>query len=219
MSEFLFLVTRYAVGTGLQRGNISELWAGLAYLLLGVIAINLPTFKRMSQAVERRAKQEAAFKFVHSRIRMHAETIALYAAEDVEISEVNRAFESVVSSCKQTIAWQSLFQGLQIVFQLLPSAVAGVNVSPDLSTSSASMFCSCFNPGALPKCSLDSPHSFFAAVISRNTIFAPGSDFTSATLTVQTATALYSVFKISREICCALPAAAVQNKTLTVVCR
>jgi hypothetical protein len=55
VSEFLFLVTRYAVGTGLQQGNISELWAGLAYLLLGVIAINLPTFKAMSRAVERRA--------------------------------------------------------------------------------------------------------------------------------------------------------------------
>ena len=124
-------MARYAVATGLQPGNVKDLWAGLAYLLLGVITINLPTFKRMSQAVERCAKHEAAFKFVHSRIRLHAETIALYAAEDVENSEVTQAFESVVSSCRQTIAWQSLFQGLQIVFQLVPSVVAGTSSSSD----------------------------------------------------------------------------------------
>jgi ABC-type uncharacterized transport system fused permease/ATPase subunit len=109
----------------------------------------------MSRAVERRAKHEAAFKFVHSRIRLHAETIALYAAEDVEAAEISRAFESVVSSCKQSIAWQSLFQGLQIAFQLVPSVVA--------------------------------------VILAKSAIFSPGSGFVQATLTVQTATALYSV--------------------------
>jgi len=109
----------------LQPGNLKSLWAGLGFLLLAVIAINIPTFKQMSRAVERRAKCEADFKFVHSRIRLHAETIALYAAEDVERSEVSRAFELVVSSSRQMIAWQSLFLGLQIAFQLMPSVVAG----------------------------------------------------------------------------------------------
>jgi hypothetical protein len=44
----------------------------------------------------------------------------------VEAREVERAFESVVSSCKQSIMWQSLFQGLQIAFQFVPSMVAVV---------------------------------------------------------------------------------------------
>ena len=120
---------RYAIGTGLQPGNIEDLWAGLGYLLVAVIAINIPTFKQMSRSVENRAKHEAAFKFVHSRIRLHAETIALYAAEDVERTEVSGAFESVVSSCSKLIAWQSLFQGFQIAFQLGPSVVAGEHAS------------------------------------------------------------------------------------------
>jgi ABC-type uncharacterized transport system fused permease/ATPase subunit len=121
----LNLLFRYAIGTGLQPGNISDLWAGLGYLLLAVIAINIPTFKQMSRSVENRARHEAAFKYVHSRIRLHAETIALYAAEDVEKTEVSAAFESVISSCGSLIAWQSLFQGFQIAFQLGPSVVAG----------------------------------------------------------------------------------------------
>lgn len=120
-----FVAHRYSVGTGLQPGNISDLWAGLGYLLIAVIAVNLPTFKQMSRSVESRAKHEAAFKFVHSRIRLHAETIALYSAEDVEMSEVTSSFDSVVSSCRRLIAWQSLFQGLQIAFQFVPSVVAG----------------------------------------------------------------------------------------------
>jgi ABC-type uncharacterized transport system fused permease/ATPase subunit len=118
-------VCSYSVGTGLQPGNIKNLWAGLGYLLVAVIAINLPTFKQMSRSVESRAKHEAAFKFVHSRIRLHAETIALYAAEDVEKAEVSSSFSRVVSSSKQLIAWQSLFQGLQIAFQMMPSVIAG----------------------------------------------------------------------------------------------
>ena len=163
VSEFLFIVTRYAIGTGLQQGDISNLWTGLAYLLLGVIAINIPTFKRMSQAVERRAKHEAAFKFIHSRIRLHAETIALYAAEDVEISEVTRAFESVISSCKQTIAWQSLFQALQIVFQLLPSAVAGANAFPTCLPPLPHFFVPDLNLGAASEYFLDTPHCLFCS--------------------------------------------------------
>jgi ABC-type uncharacterized transport system fused permease/ATPase subunit len=123
------MITTYAVATGLQKGNIENLWAGLGFLLLAVIAINIPTFRRMSHSVERRAKCEAAFKFVHSRIRLHAETIALYAAEDVERSEVSRAFEHVVSSSRQLIAWQSLFQGLQVAFQTMPSVVAGAKAN------------------------------------------------------------------------------------------
>jgi ABC-type uncharacterized transport system fused permease/ATPase subunit len=129
MSVTFFAIRRYCVATGLQPGNIKDLWSGLGYLLIGVIAINIPTFKKMSRSVELRSQNEAAFKFVHSRIRLHAETIALYAAEDVEISEVSRAFESVVSSSKIVIAWQSLFQGLQIAFQLVPSIVAGTRAS------------------------------------------------------------------------------------------
>ena len=179
----LFFLFRYVVATGLQPGNIQSLWSGLGYLLIGVIVINIPTFKQMSGAMERRAKHEAAFKFVHSRIRLHAETIALcvisnvhpdficfeyvfrYAAEDVEAREVERAFESVVSSCKQSILWQSVFQGLQIAFQFVPSMVA--------------------------------------VVMSRSTIFNPSSKdaFVNANLAVQTATALYSV---SNFCCCCL---------------
>ena len=119
------IVTTYCVGTGLQPGSLSLLWTGLAYCLLGVIAINIPTFKQMSLAAEQRAKCEAAFKFVHSRIRLHAETIALYAAEDVERAEVLRSFEAAVDSCNSFILWQSLFQGLQILFQVAPSLIAG----------------------------------------------------------------------------------------------
>ncbi len=131
---------RYAIGTGLQPGNIEDLWAGLGYLLVAVIAINIPTFKQMSRSVENRAKHEAAFKFVHSRIRLHAETIALYAAEDVEKTEVSGAFESVVSSCRKLIAWQSLFQGFQIAFQLGPSVVAGEHAFRELASYVRSVF-------------------------------------------------------------------------------
>jgi hypothetical protein len=133
-------VFRYAIGTGLQPGNIEDLWAGLGYLLIAVIAINIPTFKQMSRSVENRAKHEAAFKFVHSRIRLHAETIALYAAEDVERTEVSGAFESAVSSCSKLIAWQSLFQGFQIAFQLGPSVVAGEHASRELASYVPSVF-------------------------------------------------------------------------------
>lgn len=182
-SRLIFFFFRYVVATGLQPGNIQSLWSGLGYLLIGVIVINIPTFKQMSGAMERRAKHEAAFKFVHSRIRLHAETIALcvlsnhnqepvwfsllvrYAAEDVEAREVERAFESVVSSCKQSIMWQSVFQGLQIAFQYVPSLVA--------------------------------------VVISKSTIFNSSTEdaFVNANLAVQTATALYSV---SNFCCCCL---------------
>jgi ABC-type uncharacterized transport system fused permease/ATPase subunit len=129
----------------LQPGNLKSLWAGLGFLLLAVIAINIPTFKQMSRAVERRAKCEADFKFVHSRIRLHAETIALYAAEDVERSEVSRAFELVVSSSRQTIAWQSLFQGLQIAFQMMPSVVAGAKTNQPYIFSNDSLISSSVN--------------------------------------------------------------------------
>ncbi len=125
----VFVLRSYCIGTGLQPGNIKDLWAGLGYLLIAIIAINLPTFKQMSRSVENRAKHEASFKFVHSRIRLHAETIALYAAEDVEMAEISSAFALVVSSSKQLIAWQSLFQGLQIAFQMMPSVVAGTGIT------------------------------------------------------------------------------------------
>ena len=94
--------------------------------MVAVVFINVPTFNQMSRVAEQRAKCEASFKFVHSRIRLHAETIALYAAENVEISEISRSFHAVVRSSESFIMWQSLFQGLQVAFQILPSIVAGV---------------------------------------------------------------------------------------------
>jgi hypothetical protein len=61
-----------------------------------------------------------------------------------------------VTSCKHSIAWQAVFQGLQIAFQFVPSLVA--------------------------------------VVISKPSIFTGSKDaFVNAQLTVQTATALYSV--------------------------
>ena len=131
------LVTTYCVGTGLQPGDLNSLWTGLSYCLLGVIAINIPTFKQMSLAAERRSKCEGEFKFVHSRIRLHAETIALYAAEGVEQAEVTRSFDAVVRSSNTFIAWQSLFQGLQVLFQLGPSFIA---------SEQASKHCACHCP-------------------------------------------------------------------------
>jgi ABC-type uncharacterized transport system fused permease/ATPase subunit len=116
---------RYCVATGLQPGNLTDLWTGLSYCLVAVVFINIPTFKHMSRVAEQRAKCEAAFKFVHSRIRLHAETIALYAAENVEASEIARSFDAVVLSSKSFIIWQSIFQGLQVAFQIAPSIVAG----------------------------------------------------------------------------------------------
>ena len=82
----------------------------------------------MSGAMERRAKHEAAFKFVHSRIRLHAETVALYAAEAFEQAEVRRSFDAVTESSKNFIAWQSLFQSLQVLFQYVPFLVSGVRI-------------------------------------------------------------------------------------------
>jgi ABC-type uncharacterized transport system fused permease/ATPase subunit len=68
------------------------------------IAINIPTLKRMSLAAEHRAKCEASFKFVHSRIRLHAETVALYAAEAFDQAEVRRSFDAVTESSTKFIA-------------------------------------------------------------------------------------------------------------------
>jgi ABC-type uncharacterized transport system fused permease/ATPase subunit len=118
------VVMTYLVGTGLLPGDIAVMWTYLGYFLAALVAINIPTFKKMSRAVELRARCEADFKFVHSRIRMHAETIALYAAEDVEKAEVSRSFDAVVESSKLLISWQSLFQSVQAVFQSAPFLVA-----------------------------------------------------------------------------------------------
>jgi ABC-type uncharacterized transport system fused permease/ATPase subunit len=92
----------------------------------------------MSSVAENLAKCESAFKFAHSRIRLHAETIALYGAEDVERAEISRAFDDVMENSKTLIAWQSLFQGLQVLFQYVPFLVSG-----EIARASGPSFCVC----------------------------------------------------------------------------
>lgn len=128
------VVYTYLVGSGQFPGDVGTIWKYLGYFVAALLAINFPTFKKRSAASEHRARCESEFKFVHSRIRLHAETVALYAAEDVERAEVSRSFNAVVKSTKTFIAWQSLFQSLQAVFQFAPFLVSG---APTKSASSS----------------------------------------------------------------------------------
>lgn len=118
-------VTTYLVGSGLLLGNVGTIWTYIGYFAAALFLINIPTFKKMSAVAEQLAKCEAAFKFVHSRIRMHAETIALYGAEDLEKAEVARSFDAVMKESNKLIIWQSLFQSLQVLFQYVPFLISG----------------------------------------------------------------------------------------------
>ncbi len=120
------VVTTYLVGSGLLLGNLVIMWTYIAYFAAALLLINIPTFKKMSAVAEQLAKCEAAFKFVHSRIRMHAETIALYGAEDLEKVEVSRSFDAVVKESNRLIMWQCLFQSLQALFQYIPFLISGL---------------------------------------------------------------------------------------------
>ncbi len=130
--------TTYFIGTGLVLGDLTTLWTYVAIFSAALVIINLPTIKRMSSVAENLAKCESAFKFAHSRIRLHAETIALYGAEDVERAEISRAFDDVMENSKTLIAWQSLFQGLQVLFQYVPFLVSG-----EIARASGPSFCVC----------------------------------------------------------------------------
>jgi ABC-type uncharacterized transport system fused permease/ATPase subunit len=174
------VVSTYLVGTGLLPGNIVTIWTYLGYLLLAVVAINIPTLKRMSLAAEHRAKCEASFKFVHSRIRLHAETVALYAAEAVEQAEVRRSFDAVTESSKKFIAWQSLFQSLQVLFQYVPFLVSSAH------TNKAAACIEILTASPPP-----------AVYIAKPYILDPASDYKSGVLTLNIASGIYRVRALS----------------------
>ena len=174
------IVSTYFVGTGLLPGNIRTIWTYLGYFLLAVVAINIPTYKRMSLAAEHRAKCEASFKFVHSRIRLHAETVALYAAEAFEQAEVRRSFDAVTESSKKFIAWQSLFQSLQVLFQYVPFLVSSAH------TNKAAACIEILTAPPPP-----------AVYIAKPYILDPASDYKSGVLTVNIASGIYRVRALS----------------------
>jgi len=123
----IIIVTSYLVGSGLLLGDIGTIWTYIGYFAAALIIINFPTHKRMSAVAENLAKCQAAFKFVHSRIRLHAETIALYSAEDVERAEVEQSFDAVGQQSKELIMWQAVYQGIQSLFQYVPFLISGVH--------------------------------------------------------------------------------------------
>ena len=123
------LVTSYLLGTGLLLGDLGTVWTYIGYFAAALILINIPSHRRLSSVAENHSKFQASFKFVHSRIRMHAETIALYGAEDVERAEVARTFDAVMETSKELIFWESFYQGLQVLFQYVPFLISGAAAS------------------------------------------------------------------------------------------
>ena len=121
------IVTSYLVGTGLLLGSIVTIWTYIGYFAAALIVINFPTHKRMSVVAENLAKCQANFKYVHSRIRLHAETIGLYSAEDVERAEVENSFDAVGQHSKELIVWQAVYQGIQSLFQYVPFLISSVH--------------------------------------------------------------------------------------------
>jgi ABC-type uncharacterized transport system fused permease/ATPase subunit len=126
-SLVIVIVTSYLMSSGLVLGSIAVMWTYIGYFAAALFMVNIPTFKKMSAVAENLSRCEAAFKFAHSRIRMHAETISLYGAEDIERVEVARAFTAVVKECDTLIVWQSLFQSLQVLFQYIPFLISGAH--------------------------------------------------------------------------------------------
>ena len=120
------IITSYLVGTGLLLGSIVTIWTYIGYFAAALIVFNFPTHKRMSVVAENLAKCQANFKYVHSRIRLHAETIGLYSAEDVERAEVENSFDAVGQHSKELIVWQAVYQGIQSLFQYVPFLISSV---------------------------------------------------------------------------------------------
>jgi hypothetical protein len=119
------LMSTYFIYSGLVLGDLNMLWTYIGYFSAALLIINIPTVKKMSAVAENLAQCESKFKFTHSRIRLHAETIALYSAEDIEKTEITRSFDAVIENSKLLIAWQSIFQSLQVLFQYVPFLVSG----------------------------------------------------------------------------------------------
>jgi ABC-type uncharacterized transport system fused permease/ATPase subunit len=119
------LMSTYFIYSRLVLGDLNTLWSYIGYFSAALLIINIPTVKKISAVAENLAQCESKFKFAHSRIRLHAETIALYSAEDVEKSEIARSFDDVIENSKILIAWQSVFQSLQVLFQYVPFIISG----------------------------------------------------------------------------------------------
>jgi ABC-type uncharacterized transport system fused permease/ATPase subunit len=73
------LMSTYFIYSGLVLGDLNTIWTYIGYFSAALLIINIPTVKKMSAVAEKLAQCESKFKFTHSRIRLHAETIALYA--------------------------------------------------------------------------------------------------------------------------------------------
>jgi ABC-type uncharacterized transport system fused permease/ATPase subunit len=134
------LMSTYFIYSGWVLGNVSTLWTVIGYFSLALLVINIPTVKKISAVAENLARCESKFKFTHSRVRLHAETIALYGAEDIEKSEISRSFDEVIENSKLLIAWQSLFQSLQVLFQYAPFLVSGTPMHPAAARSIPAQF-------------------------------------------------------------------------------
>ena len=93
----------YFEGQGLLPCDLSVIWGYLGILGAALLLVNLLTVKSMSDAVELNTTCEAAYKYFHSRGRVHAEAIAFYSAEVVEVAGASRCCDEVARS-SQTLS-------------------------------------------------------------------------------------------------------------------
>lgn len=98
------IVVTVAISYEFQGGlSLQLVWTGVGYCIAGIICILLPIVKRYARATQRASVSEAAFRAVHSRFRLHSETIALYSAESIEAAEMTRTYAGEVQCVKTEI--------------------------------------------------------------------------------------------------------------------
>ncbi len=86
------VVVSVAVSNGFQEGYLHLLWTGIGYCVAGITCILLPIVRAYARSTQLASVSEAAFRSVHSRFRLHSETIALYSAESIEAEEMTRTY-------------------------------------------------------------------------------------------------------------------------------
>ena len=107
LATILFLSVKLwpLVGTQAVGGLLAYMVGGIA-----LIKVALPNFKTL---VARESKLEGTFKFVHARVRTHAESIAFFGGGMRECALVSKRFdelEQVVAQRLQTDWFYGLFQ-------------------------------------------------------------------------------------------------------------
>ena len=98
------IVVTVAISNEFQGGlSLQLVWTGVGYCIAGIICILLPIVNRYARATQGASVSEAAFRAVHSRFRLHSETIALYCAESIEAAEMTRTYAGEVECVENVV--------------------------------------------------------------------------------------------------------------------